>query len=118
MSRRSLRGKGLALGIDDIAPIQIAAGQTQHQHFGGGKVAGEGNVVLVTQPGDIGDILIDSLLVGVAEAQNHVDLVIGDAGRDLLAAAVGEGEEAMDGQAGGIRDLLAGAGGGAQGMLG
>ena len=43
-------------------------------------------------------------VVGVAEAQHHIDLIIGDAGGDLLAAAVGEGQEAVYGQPGGVGD--------------
>ena len=112
------RRKRFALGIHDVAPVQVAPIQTQHQHLGGGQIAGKGDVVLVAQPGDVGHILIGGLLVGVAEAQHHVDLVVSDAGRDLLAAAVGKGEEPVDGQTGGLGDLLAGAGGGAEGVLG
>ena len=106
------------MGIDHQPPVQIAPGQAQNQHFRGGDVAGKGDIVLVAQVRDIGHVLVCDLLVGVVKAQDHVDLVVGDAGRDLLAAAVGEGQEPMDGQAGGICDLLAGAGGGAQGVLG
>ena len=89
-------GKGLGFGIDNIAPVQVAPGQAQHQHFRRGQVAGIGDVVLVTQTEDVGYILIRGLLIGVAEAQHHVDLIIGDTGRDLLAAAVVEGQETVE----------------------
>lgn len=61
---------------------------------------------------------VSRLLVGVGEAQYHVDLVIGNARGDLLPAAVGEGQKTVYGQSGGIGDLLSGAGGGAEGVLG
>ena len=60
------RGEGLALGVDDVAPVQVAPVQAQHQHFGGGQIAGKGDVVLVAQAGDIGNIVIGVLLVGIA----------------------------------------------------
>ena len=56
-------------------------------------------------------------LIGIVEAQHHINLIIGDAGRDLLATAVLEGQETVYGQTGGILHLLAGIGGGAQGVL-
>ena len=41
------RRKRLALRIHDVAPVQVAPIQTQHQHLGGGQIAGKGHVVLV-----------------------------------------------------------------------
>ena len=114
---RPSRREGLGLGIDDIAPVQIAPCQTKDQHFGGGHIAGEGDVVLVAQLGDIQNVLVGGALVGIVEAQHHVDLVVGDAGADLLAAAVFKGQKAVYLQAGGLLHLLAGVGGGAQGVL-
>ena len=110
-------GKGLGFGIDDVAPIQITAGQTQHQHLRRGQIAGIGDVVLVAQAIDVGDVLVGGLVAWIIEAQHQIDLVVGDAGSDLLAAAVGEGQEPVDGQPRGVGDDLAGGGGGAQGML-
>ena len=77
-------GKGLGFGIDDVAPIQIAAGQTQHQHLCRGQIAGIGDVVLVAQAIDVGDVLVGGLVAGIVEAQHQIDLVVGDAGSDLL----------------------------------
>ena len=84
----------------------------------GGHIAGIGDIVLVAQAEDIGHVLVRDFLVGVAEAENHVQLIIGNAGCNLLAAAVVEGQEAVDAQAGGLADLEAGGGGGAKGVLG
>ena len=101
-----------------FAPGQVAPGQAQHQHLGGGHIAGIGDIVLVAQAEDIGHVLVRDFLVGVAEAENHVQLIIGNAGCNLLAAAVVEGQEAVDAQAGGLPDLETGGGGGAKGVLG
>ena len=40
-------GKGLGFGIDNVTPGQVAPGQAQHQHLGGGHIAGIGDIVLV-----------------------------------------------------------------------
>lgn len=52
--RRALQaagsGDGPGGGVYDVAPVQIAPGETQHQHLRRGDVAGKGNVVLVAQP--------------------------------------------------------------------
>ena len=42
----------------------------------------------------------------VAEKQDQVDLVVGDAGADLLAAALVGGQAEVDGQTGGAADQL------------
>ena len=94
-------GKSQAMGrldgIDDAAPVQIAPGQAQHQHLRRGQIAGKGDVVLVAQPGDVGTCSSSrASLCGVVEEEHHVDLVIGDPRADLLAAAVGIGQEAVD----------------------
>ena len=68
--------------------------------------------MLVAEAGDIADLLHHLLAVGVGEEEDHVKLVIGDAGADLLAAAVGVGEEAVDLQARGLRHHVAGGVGG------
>ena len=36
ISRRLSSRKRLVLGVHDVAPVQIAAIQSQHQHLGGG----------------------------------------------------------------------------------
>ena len=54
----------------------------------------------------------------VGEEEHHVDLVVGDASADLLAAAVLVGQEEGDIQAGGLFDDIPGGVGGAEGMLG
>ena len=77
-------GKGLGFGIDDVAPVEVTTGQTQHQHLRRGQIAGVGDVVLVAQAIDVGDVLVGGLVAGIIEAQHQIDLVVGDAGSDLL----------------------------------
>ena len=88
------------------------------EHLGGGGIGGDGDVVLVAQIDDVVQVLFQLIGVGVVEEQHHVDLVIGDAGADLLAAALGVGQEQLHRQAGGLGNLLAGIAGGADGVLG
>ena len=99
---------GPGRGVHDAAPVQIAPGQAQHQHLGGGDVAGEGDVVLVAEAGDVGDLSGHLLVVGIVEEQHQIEFVIGDAGADLLAAAVGVGQEAVDLQTGGVGSWVRG----------
>ena len=105
-------GEGAAFGIDHIAPIQVAPCQAQHQHLRRGDVAGKGDVVFVAQPGDIGNVIGHALAVGVGEEQHQVELIVGDAGADLLAAAMGVGQEAVHVQAGGVGHHVSGGVGG------
>ena len=72
---------------------------------------------IVAQLGDIQNVLVGVALVGIVKAQHQVDLVVGDAGGDLLAAAVDKGQKPVHLQAGGLLYLLTGVGGGAQGVL-
>lgn len=55
---------------------------------------------------------------GVAEKQDQVNLVVGDARADLLAAALGAGQVQRDGQARGFAHQLAGGVGGADVVTG
>ena len=88
-------GEGLRLRVDDIAPVEVAAGKAHDEHFSGGEVGGKGDVVLVAQPGDIGNISHHSLVVGVVEEEYQVEFVVCDPGADLLAAAAGGGQGCM-----------------------
>ena len=54
---------------------------------------------------------------GVAEEQQQVDLVAGNAGRDLLVAALHTGQKTLYLQAGGLRNQFAGRAGRHQFML-
>ena len=98
--------------------VQIAPGQAQHQHFGSGDVAGEGDVVLVAQAGNVGYVPGHAFVGGIVEEENQVELVIGNAGTDLLAASVGVGEEAVDVQSGRFGHHMTGGVGGVEVVLG
>src|SRR5699024_10638028 len=78
----------------------------------------DGHVVLVAQAGDIVQILVQIVGVGVVEKEDHINLVVGNAGADLLGAAVGMGHKQLDRQAGGLRHQTPGAAGGAHRVLG
>ena len=111
-------GEGLGLGIDDIAPVEVAAGKTHDEHFGGGDVGGEGDVVLVAELGDIGQAVVVLGTVRVAEIEDHIDLVVGDARADLLGAAVDARHEQVDRKAARFADHLTGHAGGAERVTG
>ena len=64
--------------------VTEATGLNVHLFLSGGV----GDVVLVAQPGDIQRLRLQRGVVGVHEEEDHVHLVVGDAGADLLAPAV------------------------------
>ena len=74
--------------------------------------------MLIAQGGDIVEIAVQIIRVGVIEEKNHVDLVVGDARANLLTAAMGMGQEQLNGQTGSLSDQISGAVGGADGVLG
>ena len=111
-------GKGLGLGVDDIAPVQVPPLQAVDEDLRRGHIGGEGDVVLVAESGNILQIRVQIVGLGIGEEKHHVDLVVGDAGADLLAAAVLVGEEELDRQAGGLGHQAASRVGGADGVLG
>ena len=78
----------------------------------------EGNFEWFAETGDIGDLSCHLLIVGIVEEQHQVELVVGDAGADLLAAAVGIGQEAVYVQTGGIGYHVTGGVGGVDVVLG
>ena len=69
---------------------QIAPRHAQNQHFRRGDVAGKGDVVFIALLGNIDDFRIGLFFVGIVKAKHQIDFVIGDAGGDLLSAAVVE----------------------------
>ena len=76
--------------MHDIAPVQIAALQAVDQYLGSGNVGGHGDIVHIAQAQQRHFIGLTGLCVdGVAEEQQKVHLVAGDAGRDLLPVASG-----------------------------
>jgi hypothetical protein len=88
------------LGVDDVAPVEVAALQTMDEHLCGGDVGGQRDVVHITQAQQRHLIGLTGLCIdGVAEEQEQIDLVAGDAGRDLLVAALDARQESLDLQA-------------------
>ena len=111
-------GEGLRLRVDDIAPVEVAAGKAHDEHFSGGEVGGKGDVVLVAELGDIGQAVVILRVGGVAEEEDHIDLVVGDARADLLGAAVDARHEQVDRKAARFADHLTGHAGGAESVTG
>ena len=82
--------------MHDIAPVQIAALQAVDQHLGGGDVGCHGDIVHIAQAQQRHFVGLAGLSVdGVAEEQQQVDLIAGDAGCDLLVAALHTGQKAL-----------------------
>ena len=96
-------------GIDNIPPVQIPPGQTENQHLRRGDVAGEGDVVLVAQAGDVGDVSGHCGMVRGAEILNDETLTylvkmavsLVEAGADMVAPS-----DMMDGRVAAIREGL------------
>ena len=75
--------------MDDITPIQVAALQAVDEHLSGGNVGGHGDVVHIAQAQQGHLIGLAGLCIdGVAEEQQQVHLIAGNAGRDLLVTAL------------------------------
>ena len=104
--------------IDDLSPIQITPLQTMNQDLSRCCVGSKGDVVVVAHLVDVLEVGVQIAGLGIGEEQDHIDLVVGDTGADLLAAAVGVGQEQTHRQAGGLGDQAAGGVGRADGVLG
>ena len=97
-----------AVGVDDIAPVQIAALQAMDEYLGRGDIGRDGDIVYVAQAQQIHFIGLMGLRADrVSEEEQQVDLVAGDARSDLLVAPMGAGQKTLDAQARGLRHKLA-----------
>ena len=82
-------------GMQHLSPVQVAALQTHDEQFRAGQVGGDGHIVL----GAVADglnhvgIVLGIVGVGVGEQQHQIDLVVGDAGVDLLMTALLVGKQ-------------------------
>ena len=82
--------------MHDIAPIQIAALQAMDEHFCSGNVGGHGDIVHIAQAQQRHFVGFAGLCVdGITKEQLQVDLIAGDAGCDLLVAALHTGQKAL-----------------------
>ena len=84
----------LVLRVHDIAPVQISALKSVDQYLSSSDVGSHGDVVHIAQAQQSHLIRLAGLGIdGVAEEQQQVDLVAGNAGRDLLVAALHTGRK-------------------------
>ena len=96
--RRSLSDRFFVFHHD--TPIQIAALQSEDQHFGRGQIGRAGDIVRIAQAERAHDALILPRVgvVRVGEHQNKVNFVLRDARVDLLVAALIFRQEQRDRQ--------------------
>ena len=67
-----------AVGVDDIAPVQIAALQAMDEYLGCGDIGRDGDIVYVAQAQQIHFIGLMGLRADrVSEKEQQVDLVAG-----------------------------------------
>ena len=96
-------------GIYDIAPVEVAALERVDERLSGRDVGRNGDIVHVAQAQKPRLVGLAGLRADrVAEKEQQVDLVAGDARRDLLVAALRPAQEAGYLQPGRLGDELAG----------
>ena len=89
------------------------------QAFSRGHIGGDGNVVYVAQAEQVRVVRLIRLGVErITEKQEEVDLIIGNACRDLLISSLGAAEEFLDFKACRICDEFTGSSGCAECMSG
>ena len=78
--------------MEHFSPIQIAPLQAHDKHFGRCQVGGDRNIVLVTMTNGLDHLGIIPRIdgIGIGEEQNQIDLIVGNAGVDLLMAALSQ----------------------------
>ena len=92
--------------MQHLTPIQVASLEAHDEHFGAGQVGGDGHIVLVAMADGLDHLGIIPGIggIGIGKQQHQVDLIVGDAGIDLLVAALLMGQQQCNGQAGIIAD--------------
>ena len=96
------------LRVDYITPIQITALEALNQDLSGGYVRCEWDVVLVAEPGDFIYVCENIALIGVAEKQYQVNLVVGYSRAYLLISTLLAGQVEVYGQTSGLGNKFAG----------
>ena len=87
--------------MQHLSPVQVATLEAHDEHFRTGQVGGDGHILLVAVADGFDHIgvVVGSVGIGIGEQQHQVDLIVGDAGVDLLVAALLMAEQQGDGQA-------------------
>ena len=97
-----------ALGINDIAPVEVASAQSLHEHLRRCGVGGKRYLILVAQALYLVDIVKARGVGRVAEEQNEVYLVVRYSCAYLLCAALIGVHVKRHGQSRSLRHELAG----------
>ena len=95
------------MGIDDVAPVTVAAHKSLDKDLRGGHISGDGDGVSVAKPFYFVDLNLIGGVVGIHKIEDKIDLVVSDAGADLLAASLRAGKAQGYWQTGGFGNELA-----------
>jgi len=96
------------VGIYNVAPGQVAAAQTLHEHLRRRHVRGEGNAVSVAEAGNVVYIVLPLYVVGVTEKQNQVNFIVRNSRAYLLRSPLTCGKAGNYRQSCGFAYKLAG----------
>ena len=90
------------LGVIHLTPIQIASLQTHDEHFRTAQVGCNGHIVLITVADGFQHLVVvpGIGIVGIGKEQNQIDLIIRNAGIDLLMTSLLMGKQQRNGQTG------------------
>ena len=95
-----------------FTPVKIAPLQAHNGNFCAGKIGCNGHILLIAMTNGLNGLTVFPGIhgIGVTEQQNKIDLVIGDAGIDLLMTALLVRKQQRNGQTGIIRNQPTGSG--------
>ena len=95
------------LGVCDLTPVEVTSVQRANKHLGGCNVGRNGNVMKVTKSQQV-QIVISAGIGGISEEEEHIYLVEGNSGSDLLGASGGAGKKTLYFQSGSVGNILSG----------
>ena len=100
--------------FENISPVKVASLKSVNEHLGSSDIGSNRDVVHIAESEEIHVVCLGGLGVeGIAEKQEHINLVAGNSCGNLLSAALRAAEERADFKTGGFGNNLAGCAGGA-----